>query len=85
MERGIVGAALIALPFGFLLFTYFRRMAVCIRQMAMPGPSSLLAPLAVAAAASMAFFGGSPLRPEALIALGAVLAVSANSFPRRRG
>ena len=85
VERGIVGVALIALPFGFLLFTYFKRMAISLRQLAMPGPSSLLAPFALAAVVSTAFFGGSPLRPEVLIALGAALAVSANSFSKRRG
>ena len=85
VERGIVGVALIALPFGFLLFTYFRRLATCLRLFAMPGPSVLLAPVALAAVAAMAFFGGSPLRAEVLVALGAFFAVSANSFPKRRG
>ena len=85
MERGMVGTMLMALPFGFLIFTYFKRMAVCLGQMAMPGPSALLAPVAWAAVAVAALFGGSPLRPEVLTALGAALAISANSFPKRRG
>ena len=84
VERGIVGVALIALPFAILLFTYFRRMVASFRLMAMPGPSSLLAPMAFGAVAAMALFGGSPLRPEVLIAVGAAFAVSANSFPKRR-
>ena len=85
VERGIVGVALMALPFGFLLFTYFKRMVACIRQMAMPGPAVLLAPVALAAVAATAFFGSSPLRPEVLVAVGAAFAISANSFPKRRG
>ena len=84
VERGIVGVALIALPFAFLLFTYFRRMVLSFRLMAMPGPSCLLAPMALGPVAAMALFGGSPLRPEVLMAVGAAFAVSANSFPKRR-
>ena len=84
VERGIVGVSLMALPFCFLLFTYLRRMVGSFRQLAMPGPSSLLAPLALGTAAAMALFGGSPLRPEVLVAVGAAFAISANSFPKRR-
>lgn len=85
VERGIVGVVSVALPFGFLLFTYFKRMAICIKLVAMPGPAVLLAPVAMAAVAVTALFGGSPLRAEVLVALCAALAVSANSFPKRRG
>ena len=84
VERGIVGIVLLVLPFGFLVFTYFRRMVISIKIFALPLPSALLAPFMLAAVVATSFFGCSPLRPEVLVAVCAAFAVSANSFPKRR-
>ena len=82
-ERGIVGAVLIALPVGFLAFTYLKRLVVGVRARELPGPSVLLAPLALAALLAVTFFGCSLLRADVLMAMGAIFAVSAMSFPKK--
>ena len=82
VERGIVGVVSVALPFGFMLFTYFRRAAGCVRARRLPGPTVLAAPLAIAALAATAFFDCSLLRVDVLVIAGAILAVSAKSFPK---
>ena len=83
VERGIVGAVLFALPLGLLAYAYLKRFAAGCAARTMPGPSVLLAPLALALASASALFGCSQLRADVLVALGAMLAVSAKSFPRR--
>ncbi|MBQ3290048.1 MAG: O-antigen ligase family protein [Kiritimatiellae bacterium] len=82
VEHGIVGTVVLALPFGLLMFTYFRRAAGCVRARRLPGPAVLAAPLALAALASTAFFDCSLLRADVIVVVGAILAVSAKSFPR---
>ena len=82
VEHGIVGTVVLALPFGLLLFTYFRRAAGCIRAGHLPGPAVLVAPLALAALVLTAFFDCSLLRADVIVIVGAILAVSAKSFPR---
>ena len=82
VERGIVGAVTMALPFGFLLFTYFRRAVICVRARRLPGPTVVVAPLAVLALVATALFDCSLLRPDVLVITGAILAVSAKSFPK---
>lgn len=82
VERGIVGAVAIALPFGLLLFTYFRRAAGCVRARRLPGAAALVAPLALAALACTALFDCSLLRADVIVVVGAILAVSAKSFPK---
>ena len=83
VERGIVGALLFALPLGLLAYAYLKRFVAGCAARTMPGPSVLLAPLALALAAASALFGCSQLRADVLVALGAMLAVSAKSFPRK--
>ena len=82
-ERGIVGAVLIVLPLGFLMFTYVKRLVVGVRTLELPGPAVMLAPLALASVLAVTFFGCSLLRADVLMALGAILAVSAKSFPKK--
>ena len=82
VEHGIVGTLALVLPFGFLLFTYFRRAAGCVRAGRLPGPAVLLAPLSLAALCATAFFDCSLLRADVIVVVGAILAVSAKSFPR---
>ena len=82
VERGIVGSVAMALPFGFLLFTYFRRAVSCVRARRLPGPTVVVAPLAVLPLVATARFDCSLLRPDVLVITGAILAVSAKSFPK---
>lgn len=81
VERGLVGAALVALPFGFLLFTYARRIVLWATERRLPHPAALLAPLVVLVLAPSVPFDASFLRADVLLAAAAVLAVSAKAFP----
>ena len=85
VERGLVGTVFFILPFGFLLFTYVRRLAGGVRAHALPHPACLIAPVALALFVATGFVDCSPLRIEALMAECAYLAVSAAAFPRKRG
>ena len=82
VEYGIVGTVALMLPFGFLLFTYFRRAAGCVRAGRLPGATSLMAPLALVALVGTAFFDCSLLRADVIVVVGAIIAVSAKSFPK---
>ena len=84
-ERGLVGAVFFILPFGFLLFTYVRRLVGGVRVRALPHPVCLIAPVALALFVATGFVDCSPLRVEVLMAMSAYLAVSAAAFPRMRG
>ena len=84
-ERGLVGAVFFVLPFGFLLFTYGRRLVGGMRARVFLHPACLIAPLALALFVATGFVDCSPLRVEALMAMCAYLAVSAAAFPRVRG
>lgn len=83
-ERGLVGAVFFILPFGFLSFTYVRRLIAGVRELSLPHPACLIAPLALLLFVATGFVDCSLLRPDALIATGAFLAVSAASFPRMK-
>lgn len=80
-ERGIAGMVFFVLPLGFLLFTYGRRMVGGIMQKEMPHPECVIAPVALAVFVAAGFYDCSPLRVEVVMALGALLAVSAAAFP----
>ncbi len=96
-ERGIVGAVSIALPLGFVAFTFVRRLVGAIREaVGVPAASELgatverrrifipacaLGPLVVAAVAVETAFDSSGLRADAIMAAGALFALSASSFP----
>lgn len=84
-ERGLVGVVFFVLPFGFLLFTYGRRLAGGVMMRALPHPVCLIAPVSLALFVATGFVDCSPLRAEALMAMCAYLAVSAAAFPRVRG
>ena len=83
-ERGIVGFVAFALPFGFLLFTYGRRLVGGVFARTLPHPACLLLPLGLALFAAVGFFDCSPMRADALLAVTSVMAVSAASFPRKK-
>ena len=83
-ERGVVGFVAFALPFGFLLFTYVRRLIGGVDGWTLPHPGCLIAPIVFLLFVADGFLDCSPLRVEALLATGAFLAVSASSFPRMK-
>ena len=84
-ERGLVGFVFIVLPFGFLFFTYCRRLVGGLRAWTFPHPACLLAVWALVIFIGVGFFDNSPFRADVLLATGALMAVSAAAFPRRRG
>lgn len=85
-ERGLVGFVFVILPFVFLLFTYSRRLVGSLRTgLFFPHPACLLGILALVLFVGIGFFDNSPIRADVLLATGALMAVSASSFPRRRG
>ena len=81
-ERGLVGAIFLALPLGFLLFTYFRRAIGILRGKTFV-PAAILAPTVIGVVIAETFFDSSFLRPEILISLGAFLAIAACAFPAK--
>ncbi len=83
-ERGIVGAALLALPLILLLAHFIIAMVRGIMAFRLPHPAALAGVFALAATVADAFFGVSFLRPETMAALGLSLAVSTKSFPKER-
>ena len=85
VERGLVGAVTLALPIAFLLFSYGVRLVEGVRVRAMPHPACLLTPLALAVVGVVGVYDCSVLRADALLAGMPLLAVSANSFLRKRG
>ena len=80
-ERGIVGLAFFALPFGFLFFTYVHRLIGGMADWELAHPVCLVAPAACAIFVAAGFFDCSPLRVEVVMAMGALLAVSAAALP----
>ena len=82
-EQGVVGVALYLLPFGFLVFTYARRLVVWTKAVCLPHPACLLAPLVLVLFALDAAVDGSFLRPDVLLVACAGMAVAAKSFPKR--
>lgn len=83
-ERGVVGALLFAVPLGAMLFTYFRRMLRGVLTLCFPNPASWLGLLTLLPVVACAFVDCSFMRVEMILAVGAVLAVSANAFPKEK-
>ena len=83
-ERGIVGFVFFALPFGFLLFTYGRRLIGGAVAWMLPHPACLLLPLCFLLFVVVGFCDGSPIRADALLTAESMMAVSAASFPRKQ-
>ena len=80
-ERGLVGFVFLVLPFGFLLFTYVRRLVGGVSEWGLPHPVYVIAPLVFALFIADGFLDCSQLRAEVLLATGSLAAVSAASFP----
>ena len=83
-ERGIVGALTLALTGGILLFSYVRRVVGWASAPAYLHPACLLAPVVLAYLGVTGTFDCSFLRADVLMATGAYLAISANSFTRMK-
>ena len=84
VERGIAGFVFLVLPFGFLLVSYVRRLIVSIPETRVPHPTALLLPLILVLFVGGAFFDCSAFRADALLAMGALTAVSATAFSGRK-
>jgi hypothetical protein len=82
-ERGIVGAVLLAVALGFLLWTYFSRMVRSFGHFRWQ-PANTLLPVLLAAFTALSFVDYSFLRADTLPLLAVFLALSANTFPLRR-
>ena len=83
-ERGVVGLTALLMPIGFLLVAYLRRFYESIANWRMPHPACLLAPIVVFLFCGLSFLDCSPMRAEVLMAMGAVLAVAAAAFSKRK-
>lgn len=83
-ERGIVGIVFFLLPIGFLFVSYVRRMVDNFRDWTLPHPACLLTPVLLALLGAVGFVDCSMVRPEAMMICGAILSISALSFPRKR-
>lgn len=83
-ERGIVGVLIIGLPVYFLLFTYVRRLIGWVASGTYCHPSCWLGPLALVALSVAGVYGCAHLRTDVMIMAMALLAVSANAFPRTK-
>ena len=83
-ERGIVGGVMFLLPIGFLFVSYVRRLVGAVRDWALPHPACLLTPVLLILVGAAGFVDCSQIRPESLMIGGAILSISALSFPRKR-
>ena len=84
VERGIVGAVAVLLPFGFLAFTYFRRLVEGLGRLALPHPATFLAPLSAVLLGLTGAYDCSVLRADVMMAAVVFLAISASSFLRKK-
>lgn len=80
-ERGIAGAALVVLPFAYLLVAYVCRLAIWVRSARLPHPAAGLAIAVFVVIAASVPIDASLMRADVLLAAGSVMAVSARSFP----
>ena len=81
-ERGIAGAAMMALPLVLMLVTYGRRFVGWLFVRTAPQPGCWVGPAVVLAVAATGFFDCSYMRADVLMAVAGTLAISASSFPK---
>lgn len=81
-ERGIAGAAMMALPLILMLATYIRRLVGWLFARTAPQPGCWAAPAVLLAVGASGFFDCSYLRADVLMAVAAILALSACMFPK---
>ena len=80
VERGITGAVMFALGFGFLLWSYFYRLIRSFKRIAWH-PLHLLGPFAFLAIIAISFVDCSLMRADVIMVLTAFMALSAADFP----
>ena len=81
VERGIVGAVFVVSLLGFLLWTFGRRMIRGV-TLSFPHPACWIGPAALVAAAAEAAVDVSYTVPGFVLAVSAMLSLSASSFPK---
>ena len=84
VERGIVGAVAVALPLAFLLFSYGRGVCRWIFVHGLPHPMSLSGLFSLLAVVALTFVDATVFRPELVLIVCAMLAISAHSFPKEK-
>ena len=82
-ERGIAGAAAIALPALFMVYSFASRLVRCDFRRAFI-PVCILGPLVAAAYVAEIFFDVSFLDPACILAAASIFALSAGAFPPAR-
>lgn len=82
-ERGLVGALMLAVALGYLLYNFVRRLVGALGRSVFV-PSCVLGAAALLTLVAESFVDASFLRPEVIVTLAAFLAVSASSFPAPR-
>jgi len=83
-ERGLAGVLMFFLPFAFLFGWYLFRVIRWVPVRVLPEPSCWLGLAVSLLGASMGIFDCSVLRTDVMMAMGALLAVSAASLPQKR-
>lgn len=83
-ERGVLGAALIGLPLGFLCFSFGKRLIRWIPLGGFPHPACWLPLLSGLVLAVTGLFDCSFLRADVLAVCGAFFAIAQHSFPARK-
>ena len=81
VERGIVGAMVLAVGTAFLAWSYFAGLARAIGG-GRPSPSCLVGPLVAASLTAISFIDCSLLRPDVILPAAAALSLSAVAFQR---
>lgn len=81
-ERGIAGAAMMALPLALMLVTYCRRLVGWLFVRTAPQPGCWAGPAVVLAVAATGFFDCSFMRADVLMAVVGALSISASTFPK---
>ena len=83
-ERGIAGAAMMALPLILMIVTFGMRLVGWLFVLTVPRPGCWIAPAVLLAVVATGFFDCSYLRVDVLMAVAAILALSASEFPKVR-
>ena len=83
LERGIVGSAVIVLPSLYLVAVWVRRLVGWLFVRTAPQPACWVGPVACAAVVVIGFVDCSCLRGDVIMAVSGMLALSANSFPKK--
>ncbi len=84
VERGIIGALILAIGTGFLAHSYFMRMVKSIKgKCGLWRPACVLGPFVVVSMVALSFVDCSLLRTDVLLAVASALSLSAVAFQRR--